>query len=89
MNLGSHLLNLKSTLIRVNTNQGPDMCHLPQRRISPLARHRSSKPSGAQPSGAVSDQDLPQHDPDPPLIRVNTNQGPDMYHLPQRRINPL
>ena len=36
MNLGSHLLNLKSTLIRVNTNQGPDMCHLPQRRISPL-----------------------------------------------------
>ena len=35
MNLGSHLLNLKSTLIRVNTNQGPDMCHL-QGRISPL-----------------------------------------------------
>ena len=34
--LGSHLLNLKSTLIRVNTNQGPDMCHLPQGRISPL-----------------------------------------------------
>ena len=26
----------KSTLIRVNTNQGPDMCHLPQGRISPL-----------------------------------------------------
>ena len=36
MNLGSHLLNLKNTRIRVNTNQGPDMCHLPQRRISPL-----------------------------------------------------
>ena len=36
MNLGSHLLNLKSTLIRVNTNPGPDMCHLPQRRTSPL-----------------------------------------------------
>ena len=33
---------------------------------SSVARHRSSKPSGAQPSGAVSDQDLPQHDPDPP-----------------------
>ena len=31
-----------------------------------VARHRSSKPSGAQPSGAVSDQDHPQHDPDPP-----------------------
>ena len=24
------------TLIRVNINPGPDMCHLPQRRISPL-----------------------------------------------------
>ena len=35
---------------------------------SSVARHRSSKPSGAQPSGAVSDQDLPQHDPDPPLL---------------------
>ena len=35
---------------------------------SPVARHRSSKPCRAQPSGAVSDQDLPQHDPDPPLI---------------------
>ena len=36
MNLGSHLLNLKNTLIRVNIKPGPDMCHLPQRRISPL-----------------------------------------------------
>ena len=36
---------------------------------SPVARHRSSKPSRAQPSGAVSDQDLPQHDPDPPYYR--------------------
>ena len=36
---------------------------------SPAARHRSSKPSRAQPSGAVSDQDLPQHDPDPPYYR--------------------
>ena len=36
MNLGSLLPNLKSTLIRVNANQGPDMCHLPQGRISPL-----------------------------------------------------
>ena len=34
---------------------------------SSVARHRSSKPSGAQPSGAVSDQDQPQHDPDPLL----------------------
>ena len=36
MNLGSHLLNLKNSLIRVNIKPGPDMCHLPQRRISPL-----------------------------------------------------
>ena len=35
---------------------------------SPAARHRSSKPSRAQPSGAASDQDLPQHDPDPLII---------------------
>ena len=36
---------------------------------SRAARHRSSKPSWAQPSGAFSDQDLPQHDPDPPYYR--------------------
>ena len=36
---------------------------------SPVDRHRSSKPSRAQPSGAASDQDLPQHDPDPPYYR--------------------
>ena len=35
---------------------------------SSATRHRSSKPSGAQPSGALSHQDQPQHDPDP-LIR--------------------
>ena len=29
---------------------------------SSVVRHRSSKPSGAQPSGATSDQDLTQHD---------------------------
>ena len=36
---------------------------------SSATRHRSSKPSGAQPSGALSDQDQPQHDPDPPYYR--------------------
>ena len=36
---------------------------------SSVARHRSSKPSRAQPSGAATDQDLPQHDPDPPYSR--------------------
>ena len=36
---------------------------------SSVAKHRSSKPSGAQSPGANSDQDLPQHDPDPPYYR--------------------
>ena len=36
---------------------------------SSIARHRSSKPSETQPSGAISDQDQPQHDPDPPCYR--------------------
>ena len=36
---------------------------------SSVPRHRSSKPPGAQPSGAHSDLDQPQHDPDPPYFR--------------------
>ena len=43
---------------------------------SSVARHRSSKPSGSQPSGAVSDQDLPQHDPDPPYREVALSDIP-------------
>ena len=35
---------------------------------SSVVRHRSSKPSETQPSGALSDQNQPQHDPDPPLL---------------------
>ena len=47
---------------------------------SPVARHRSSKPSRAQPSGAVSDQDLPQYDPDPPYYReVALSDMPSQY----------
>ena len=47
---------------------------------SSVARHRSSKPSGAQPSGAVSNQDLPQHDPDPPYYReVALSDIPSQY----------
>ena len=47
---------------------------------SSVARHRSSKPSGAQPSGAASDQDLPQHDPDPPYYReVALSDIPSQY----------
>ena len=45
-----------------------------------VARHRSSKPSRAQPSGAASDQDLPQHDPDPPYYReVALSDIPSQY----------
>ena len=33
---GSLLTDLKSTLTRANTNPGPDMCHLLQRKISLL-----------------------------------------------------
>ena len=43
-------------------------------------RHRSVKPSGAQPSGALSDQDQPQHDPDPPYYReVGLSDIPSQY----------
>ena len=35
-NLGSHLPDLRKMLTRVNLNLGPDMYHLPQRKISPL-----------------------------------------------------
>ena len=47
---------------------------------SSVFRHRSSKPSGAQPSGALSDQDQPQHDPDPPYYReVALSDVPSQY----------
>ena len=47
---------------------------------SPVARHRSSKPSRAQPSGVASDRDLPQHDPDPPYYReVALSDIPSQY----------
>ena len=60
MNLGCHLLNPKNMLTRVDIRSGPDTCHLTQ---SSATRHRSSKPSAA-----LSDQDQPQHDPDPLII---------------------
>ena len=47
---------------------------------SSVAMHRSSKPSGAQHSGAFSDQDQPQHDPDPPYYReVALSDVPPQY----------
>ena len=36
MNLGFPLLNPQNMLTRLNIRLGPDMCHLLQRRISPL-----------------------------------------------------
>ena len=47
---------------------------------SSAPRHRSSKLSGAQPSGAHSDQDQPQHDPDPPYYSEVALSGvPSQY----------
>ena len=47
---------------------------------SSVARHRSSKPSETQPSGALSDQDQPQHNPDPPCYReVALSDIPSQY----------
>ena len=47
---------------------------------SSATRHRSSKPSGAQPSGALSDQDQPQHDRDPLYYReVALSDIPSQY----------
>ena len=70
----------KNTLIRVSISQGPDVSSSSGEDQSPAARHRSSKPSRAQPSGAVSDQDLPQHDPDPPYYReVALSDMPSQY----------
>ena len=38
------------------------------------------KPLGSQPSGALSDQDQPQHDPDPPYYReIALSDVPSQY----------
>ena len=47
---------------------------------SSATRHRSSKPSRAQPSGALSDQDQPEHNPDPLYYReVALSDVPSQY----------
>ena len=80
MNLGFHLLNLKNMLIRVDIRSGPNMCHLPQRRISPLQPDTGLQSTlGLSPLG-VSDQDQPQHDSDPPYYReVALSDIPSQY----------
>ena len=73
-NLRCHLPDLKNLLTRVNLNLDPE------EEQSSVAKHRSSKPSGAQPSGANSDQDQPQHDLDPPYYReVALSDFPSQY----------
>ena len=52
MNLGFHLLNPKNMLTRVDIRSAPDMCHLPQRRISPLQPDTGlQSPLGLSPLG--------------------------------------
>ena len=63
MNLGSHLLNLKNTDKSKHKSRSRYVSSSSEEDQSSVARHRSSKPSGA-----ASDQDLPQHDPDPLII---------------------
>ena len=76
MSIGLHRLDLKSMQIKANTNPGPDMCLHLQEDQSSVPRHRSSKPSRK----AHSDQDQPQHDPDPPYYReVALSDVPSQY----------
>ena len=52
MNLGCHLQNPQNMLIRVDIRSGPDMCHLLQRRISPLQPDTGlQSPLGLSPLG--------------------------------------
>ena len=69
MNLGSHLLNLKHSDKSKHKSRSRYVSSSSEEDQSSVARHRSTKLSGAQPLGVASDQDLPQHDPDPPYYR--------------------
>ena len=78
-NLGS-ILDLRNTLDKSKHKSRSRYVSSSEEDHSPVARHRSSKPSRAQPSGAASDQDLPQHDPDPPYYReVALSDIPSQY----------
>ena len=76
MNLGLHLAETRNILINQNTNLVPDIYLLPQRR------HRSHKPSRK----TYTDQDHPQHHPDPPYYREVALTSPLSM---QRRWIPL
>ena len=64
MNLGCHLLNPKKHADKSRHKvRSRNMSSFSEEDQSSATRHRSSKPSGA-----LSDQDQPQHYPDPPII---------------------
>ena len=70
MNLGCHLLNPKKHADKSRHKvRSRYVSSSSEEDQSSATRHRSSVPSGAQPSGAISDQDQPQHDSDPPYYR--------------------
>ena len=66
MTLGLFLVDQRSMLTRLNTNLGPDIYRLHQRRISPLYPDTGLQTPSRK---TYSDQDQPQHDPDPPYYR--------------------
>ena len=69
INLGCHLPNPKKHADKSKyKSRSRYVSSSSEEEQSSVAKHRSSKPTGAQPSGANSDQDLPQHDPDPLII---------------------
>ena len=69
MNLRFHLLNPpKHADKSIHKVRFRYMSSSSEEDQSSATRHSSSKPSGAQPSRALSDQDQPQHDPDPLTI---------------------
>ena len=70
MDLGSHLLNPQKHADKSRHKvRSRYMSSSSEEDQSSVTRHGSSKPSETRPSGALSDQDQPQHDPDPPYYR--------------------
>ena len=76
MNLGCHLLNQKKHADKSKHKvRSRYVSSSSEEDQSSVARHRSSKPSGA-----LSDQDQPQYDPDPPYYReVALSDIPSQY----------
>ena len=78
-NLGLHLAEPRNILINQNTNLGPDIYLLPQRRISPLSSDIGLQNLLGRPTliKTILNQD---HDPDPPYYReVALSDIPSQY----------